>query len=361
MNDGKRIEFVDLTKGICIILVVMSHIGGPFERMDTHNIIASFRMPLYFFISGIFFKSYEGFWGFFIRKINKLIIPFTFFYVGAFMAKYIIWKVIPGAFQLPVEWSDLLIIFHKHDLIDFNPPIWFLVALFNCNIIFYLVHSLRDKHLPLMFLVSLLIGVTGFTLGKLRIELPLYIDVAMTALPFYVAGFWIRRYNFFLMPHRFDKLIPGFVAVAILVMYFIASKIGMRTNSYDGNIFQVYGSAFAGIFAIMLIGKRFKKAPIISYLGRYSVITLGIHAFLLHFCWKFFGKFIHNEWALSITILIVVLGVSLACTPFIVKNMPQFVAQKDFFSTEKLGSGKNKKKEKDSLPKEENSNENTTE
>jgi len=351
MADGKRIEFVDLTKGICIILVVMAHIGGPFERMDSHNIIASFRMPLYFFISGIFFKSYEGFWGFFIRKINKLIIPFAFFYIGAFMVKYIVWKAIPGAFQLPVEWSDLLVIFHNHDLIDFNPPIWFLVALFNCNIIFYLVHSLRDKHLPLMFLLSLLIGVTGFTLGKMRIELPLYIDVGMTALPFYVAGFWIRRYNFFLMPHRFDKLIPGFVIAAIAAMYFIASNIGMRTNSYDGNIFQVYASAFAGIFAIMLIGKQFKKAPVISYLGRYSVITLGVHAFILHFAHKVFDSRIHNEWILAFTMLFVTLGISLALTPIIVKIMPQFVAQKDFFSTQKLSKGKNKEKEmNDELP-----------
>ena len=66
-----------------------------------------------------------------------------------------------------------------------------------------------------MFAVTILIGCAGFYLGKLQIELPLYIDVSMTALPFYVAGFWIRRYNFFLYPsHRFDKLIPVFVVLA---------------------------------------------------------------------------------------------------------------------------------------------------
>lgn len=339
----ERIEFVDLTKGICIILVVMAHIGGPFNRMDNQNIISSFRMPLYFFISGIFFKSYEGFGGFFIRKVNKLLIPFAFFYIGAFLAKYILWKLTPGVFQSPVEWSDLLVVFHKHDLIDFNPPIWFLIALFNCNIMFYLVHALRKKHLLLMFITSTLIGITGYMLGKWRIELPLYIDIAMTALPFYVGGFWIRRYNFFLMPHRFDKLIPIFILVAVTLMYFIAPQIGMRTNSYDGNIFQVYASAFAGILAIMLIGKRFKHAPIISYLGRYSVITLGIHAFIMHFSFKVFEKFIHNEWILSFTVLFVVLGISLILTPFFIKIIPQFVAQKDFFPTKNTSQQKDKK------------------
>ena len=201
-NQSRRIDFVDLTKGVCIILVVIAHVGGAFEQLDTNSMLSCFRMPLYFFISGVFFKSYEGLFGFILRKINKLIIPFLFFYLSAFLMKYIVWKIAPGVFQLPVSWNELLVVFHGHDLIKFNPPIWFLLALFNCNILFYLIHFLREKHLPIMFAVTLLIGCTGFYLGKLQIELPLYIDVSMTALPFYVAGFWIRRYNFFLYPLR---------------------------------------------------------------------------------------------------------------------------------------------------------------
>ena len=96
--------------------------------------------------------------------------------------KYIVWKIAPGVFQLPVSWNELLVVFHGHDLIKFNPPIWFLLALFNCNILFYLIHFLREKHLPVMFAVTILIGCAGFYLGKLQIELPLYIDVSMTPL-----------------------------------------------------------------------------------------------------------------------------------------------------------------------------------
>lgn len=213
-NQSRRIDFVDLTKGVCIILVVIAHVGGAFEQLDTNSMLSCFRMPLYFFISGVFFKSYEGLFGFILRKINKLIIPFLFFYLSAFLMKYIVWKIAPGVFQLPVSWNELLVVFHGHDLIKFNPPIWFLLALFNCNILFYLIHFLREKHLPIMFAVTLLIGCTGFYLGKLQIELPLYIDVSMTALPFYVAGFWIRRYNFFSVSQSsFRQVDPGFHSV----------------------------------------------------------------------------------------------------------------------------------------------------
>ena len=94
-NQSRRIDFVDLTKGVCIILVVMAHVGGAFEQLDTNSMLSCFRMPLYFFISGVFFKSYEGLFGFILRKINKLIIPFLFFYLSAFLMKYIVWKIAP--------------------------------------------------------------------------------------------------------------------------------------------------------------------------------------------------------------------------------------------------------------------------
>ena len=50
-NQHRRIDFVDLTKGVCIILVVMAHIGGAFDQLDKHSMLSCFRMPLYFFIS----------------------------------------------------------------------------------------------------------------------------------------------------------------------------------------------------------------------------------------------------------------------------------------------------------------------
>ena len=80
---------------------------------------------------------------------------------------------------------------------------------------------------------------------------------------------------------------------------------------------------------IMLLCKRVKHIPVVSYLGRYSVITLGIHAPILHFSGQFASRYIHNEWALAFTLLFITLGICIAVTPFFLKVMPQVVAQKD--------------------------------
>lgn len=68
---GGGIEFIDLAKGVCIILVVMFHVGIDIPHLDI------IRMPLYFIISGLFYKPYDSITSFCIKKPNKILIPFS--------------------------------------------------------------------------------------------------------------------------------------------------------------------------------------------------------------------------------------------------------------------------------------------
>lgn len=78
-TEKKRIGYIDLMKGICIILIVLLHcdIKTPYEQLDI--MLKNVRIPLYFFLSGLFFKEYSSFLDFIVRKVNKLIIPYIFF------------------------------------------------------------------------------------------------------------------------------------------------------------------------------------------------------------------------------------------------------------------------------------------
>jgi fucose 4-O-acetylase-like acetyltransferase len=63
LSDHKRIEWIDLAKGICIFLVVANHIFY-------YNCVflEQLRMPLYFILSGLFFKDYGGFCEFMLKN-----------------------------------------------------------------------------------------------------------------------------------------------------------------------------------------------------------------------------------------------------------------------------------------------------
>lgn len=54
-TNKQRIEFIDLAKGICIIMVVVGHCGAPFYIPGWEIV----RMPLYFILSGLFLKTME--------------------------------------------------------------------------------------------------------------------------------------------------------------------------------------------------------------------------------------------------------------------------------------------------------------
>ena len=131
----------------------------------------------------------KALFGFILRKINKLIIPFLFLLSKCISNEIHCLEDCSGVFQLPVSWNELLVVFHGHDLIKFNPPIWFLLALFNCNILFYLIHFLREKHLPVMFAVTIPDWLRRILSRKITDRVtPVYIDVSMTALP----SMWYR-------------------------------------------------------------------------------------------------------------------------------------------------------------------------
>lgn len=72
-----RYKFIDLAKGICILLVIMIHVGVP-EYMPG---LYATKVPIFFVLAGLFFlKSVNG-GGYFRKKIYSLLVPFLTFYI----------------------------------------------------------------------------------------------------------------------------------------------------------------------------------------------------------------------------------------------------------------------------------------
>ena len=203
-SESRRIEWIDTAKGICILLVVLQHISNYvqisyFMEAD----FLTFRMPLYFILSGLFFKTYEGLKGFAIRKTNKLLIPYVFFYIvfgviipvtvyhvwGFKLFKYMDYGYIRGLGN----------IFSERRVC--NAVIWFLFCLFQVNILFYLLKKLSDRFLkPTLWLLlfSGMIGLLGMVLSLFSINLPYFIDSSFSALPFFAFGYFLKTHTDFL-------------------------------------------------------------------------------------------------------------------------------------------------------------------
>ncbi len=271
-TSSKRIEWIDLAKGICIVLVVWWHIkelysNRGFTDRSLYLYMANyFRMPLYFLLSGLFFKTYSGYWDFLLRKFNKLFVPFAVF--ALLGVAYCL--LLPHKLPAQRTWES------------FYPfvVVWFLWCLFVMNNLFYLLVRLcRGDHLVLYISVAL-IGIIGYYSGDNVIGI-LHLQSALTALPFFVIGFALRQHtNWLYYKARWWEWLTAAVALVggyLLVLHLGKGGIYYVHNRYEIPIWALYGGGLLGIYALLTVARLLKHVPIISYLGRYSIIVLITH------------------------------------------------------------------------------------
>lgn len=321
--EKKRIEFIDLAKGFCIIWVIIAHTGVDIPI----PILGYARMPLYFILSGLFFKDYGSLKNLTIKKTNKILIPFLFFYLLGYIVFYVFKFYYPHL--LITASTGILDVFINRQY--FNGPIWFLLALFWANIYFCVI-SLLIKTEWLRGVVVLVVGICGTILGKNEVFVPMMMDVAMTALPLFYCGYILKKSGILYPNEKVDKFnIPislGLYAVAYLCAIFIGEgRFGFHYNHIQGNALLAYVLSIILVLSILFLCKTIRRLPVISYFGRYSIIPLCVHHLiyrpLIYFC---------NIYAPGITgwfVPVVTLLLCLACIPFCKRFLPYVTAQKD--------------------------------
>lgn len=326
-----RIEFIDLAKGICIVLVVLGHTGV--YLFDYGANIAHLRMPLYFFLSGIFFKDYGGFIRTIMRKADKLLIPFLFF----FLLNVILMVCLKKMTSSPIP--ELNYFFQNGRITVMS--LWFLLCLFWQSVLFSLAFQLTHK-IYLIGVATAIFSMIGILLSNHGIILPLYLDSALSFSPFFFLGFSLRKTDV-LIPNKYDKYnIP--IAVLLLA---IATVIGYANNStvvdyvyneYDGNIVLHFIQSVLIVMAMIYVCKSVGKLPIISYAGRYSIIILVMHGIYLKILSSFnqFAGYQPSPYALFAAVMIL----SILSIEPMRRWFPYVTAQKNLISS-KLVDNKN--------------------
>lgn len=329
----QRIEYIDLAKGICILLVVWGHVSenvfcltGRGIESSLTSYCTSFRMPLYFFLSGLFFKAYGGGWNFVIKKLNRLLIPFASFFILSWLVSWVLCEFGLSGDKTFKGFYSLLAFYTEEPMRD--GPIWFLLCLFEVNLMYYAIYLLCKEKVAFVVPLVLFIGGVGYCFYFEKVlDLPMYIDRAMYFLPFFVVGGLVRKHTNFMYYGeniRNDVWMLFLCVVAFVALHPQSAFLFSKTN-----IFTFYVLGVLGTFVVLLLAKILKKIPVISYIGRYSIVMLCLHAFPLPFLSKILGKYISDGAVLVWSeFLIVTLGIA-AITPLCIKYFPYIFAQKD--------------------------------
>lgn len=322
----KRIEYIDLMKGICIILIILLHLGIDYGNHTVDVMLKNMRIPLYFCLSGLFFKEYDGFLDFVTRKINKLIIPFVFFSYFPFALCEL------GRDNYDRSVTTYIIM----GLEPYNYPLWFLRCLFITYILYFIfVRVTKNKSSTLGAIGIFVLAFLAYCFVQVEWSvnsMPALLKVvvfdnvltAFIALPFFHIAYMVRKKGFLSQVFEKKQILAFFVMFFIIWFLTFQEDIDYKTVHFGTNFFFLYTGALGGIGCVWCIAYLIKKLFYVSYVGRYSIIALGTHyPMILLFRWM--G--IQNKYLIFLCILLVMPGVIYLFK----KYFAYFTAQKDLF------------------------------
>lgn len=311
-ENKKRLDYLDMAKGLGMILVLIGHLQG--DSIFTFSpyiqpfcaYIFSFHMPMFFIISGILLAikndEIRPFKDVAVSRFSGIMIPyfwFSFFYLIVVVA-----ALIKG--EIAVQ-SLYLNIWYVLSLYGMN-VLWFLPALYLGELLFVFLRRKIREHisfLTVVVLMNAIVYLLSYFLGIIKYSTPIMMRlhefVTVLLRPVLVCGFitigyYIHKFlrkgtkvgDFFNRPLLNEKgQITGRYRLAYIVLglmlfgvcfafYKINNGIDFRSLAFRNVIF-FFVCALSGSFGMLSLCKGLPRVGLFCYWGIGSLIFMATH------------------------------------------------------------------------------------
>ena len=290
MGTDNRIEWIDIAKGIGMILVIAGHTFA----LDYSAPIYTFHMPLFFFISGMFIKTSVPFSSFLQSKSKSIFL--VWFIV--FAISMLVCLCIPEWWVQITPHALLRDLYSSNTNVVQNSSLWFLICLFFAELIFWFADKLKDSlnqkifyGLFILFAIYVLWQVP--VLNKLSDIIPLYgnrlpfkIDTALCAVVFIAIGNWCRDYV-----KQYVEKCNILIALLFFFAWGILAYINGWTNlnalAFGQNKSLFYLIALLGIVGTFSLSNYISKSKLkyinkfLSFYGKNSLIIFAFQSLFI--------------------------------------------------------------------------------
>ena len=299
LGQNQRISYLDVTKGLLIIMVAFSHIqwlsqsfdGSASEKWFLLNKIGMylwvpFYMPCFFVITGFCSNFNKNFAVFLKSKIVTLLFPM------------------------------LVLSFSIH---------WFIWSMFTAIVIYFFI----NKYIKTEWLKALIIILLSF-LGSICASFETiiairryYIFHSIGLVIFVYFGQILKRYSDKLLTNKIIIITTVFYLCVVILSFFQGYKLPAIYSKYDTTIFQWPLHIFLSTFgSLMLIGisKIISKNKVFEYLGKNSLVIFFLHFTAINLILRYCNFLFDSYWG-----FFVVLIMAIALCSFIsyILNKPQ--------------------------------------
>ena len=259
-----RDTYVDIAKGICILLVICIHsevfgvIGMP---------LMFIAVPMFFFMSGFYDRPNLPLQSFVSKNVRALILP------------AIIWCIISGIYLFLLKYIKGEMEPFSMDIYNpcmTNGPTWFIVALFYTKSFVYLLEKVKlPEYVSLV--ISLCLGYVGSTY-----EMPLLIDEGLAAFPLYYIGKMLyHKMNLFSKNLYVVGL--GVISMILFIMGYISYGIVPLRNGCYMPYYLVAIIAITMVFSpVLYVSRIIEDASLLQKIGQRSLGIMLIHSPICH-------------------------------------------------------------------------------
>lgn len=326
----KRYCWVDYLRGVVILLVVYHHaylgiqksgIPTPDSIADANMIFYSFRMPLFFIISGVFTS---------LSLKSKPVKDLVWIKYDKILYPYFIWSVIQITLQIFLSnFTNSDRSFHDYIYILYQPTrldqFWYLPALFNATMVFIFFKTKVRPSTKSHLLIGLALYLTA----------PFLNDISMLSN-------WMRFYLFFVIgdsvsaivlnktvqgqlkkPRTLLILLPVFVLAQVFYLHNNVGVKAMETtlatfhgdyNMYVRNEFNFLFTSLIGCTTLIVLAfllEKWNQLSFLRILGYHSLYIYIAHVIVVGFVRFLFTRAFDVNNYLIILITAIAFGVTI--------------------------------------------------
>ena len=287
----ERNRSFDIAKGIAIILVVLGHTYSFSDGNVILYLLEGFHMPFFFIVSGILYgQKCDSLQGYRLKLSNKaktLLVPY-FVWEILFLLYLCLAEHLAGGLTVEFAVRKLFSVINLAGL----HSTWFLPCLLVVQILFRLFS--RTGKLPCAMITACL-AVFGLLCpdsdSYMAVLLRCFVAMAFFAIGFFASEWWQRS----------QKPLVVMLAAAVYCVFAWRNGLVNLVSCTFHNPLLYVGNALLGTFVLLQlamcllrIGNYAKVTSFLEYIGRYSIIILCTHAFIIEFFRLVDYKLFHN-------------------------------------------------------------------
>lgn len=307
--EKKRLDFLDIAKGIGIILVLYSHSCG-FPIFG--NAVVAFYMPLFFFVSGYVYKEGRKPVENIRRKLKQLLIPYAG-YTLLLYAEHIVLGLLKHELTKESVIMPLLGALYSRGalyadmsgeniyfLLISNGPLWFITAMAAGCVIFYLLVDKFLENQKSMAVITVILAAVTAAFTYCPYLLPWSLDTASACALFMLMGARLGKMNYYSDNNKkqYNIILVCLAALVYCLITELAKPINLsiREFGYDGILGAAWflAAASAGIIIFLWICKyieNFKWTKVFIIIGKHTYSIMALHIFLVKYLNKAYFLF----------------------------------------------------------------------